>query len=129
MIITAESEANKTQMIFVASLERYLNAEITKCCQECDNTLNRHTLEELKKTVKNCFITIFSKSEIRLTSLSIEWVSLEYFKHICINSKKLGEMLVFSQPDCKQLPVSDIDILKRLFKDTEVGLTLEMLTN
>jgi hypothetical protein len=124
MIITAESELNREQMIFVASLERYLQAEILKCSKRHDSLLNRPMLEDLKNTILTCFNNIFPRSNVKLSQKTIEWIALEYFKHVTINNQKLGEMLIVSQSSPKDLPESDVEALKKLFSDTEIEAAL-----
>lgn len=119
--VVDSSNTSKEQLIFVASLERYLHGEICKCSKKHNNLFNRDTLEDFKRTVRDCFINILSRSEIRLSEKSVEWLSLEYFKHIEVNSKKLGEMLIVSQCSPRELPDADVEILKSLFRDTDIG--------
>lgn len=93
---------------------------------------DRDTISAIRRELRVRMNEMFSRCDFKLSTSSVGWLSDEYFKCVRFKSsdgvevKSIGrELMLFDQPDIRQLPISDVQIMANLFGITDFGDKLE----
>ena len=118
-----------SQVRFATLLEKRINELLRSKFTLDDLKLDKPTLDRVKATIQDCVNGIFSRSKSRLSPDAVGWLSNQIFKHIKIKvggeDTCLGEQVCFNDYDLKDLPLSDVELLRSLFNEVAFGTPLE----
>ncbi len=112
---------------FAQLLELHLNNQVNK--KFSDAVVNNETLHEMRALIKEQVNGIFKKSSHAVTQPGLDWLSNQLFKHVSLvtseGKKLISELVIFNEYNLTSLPYSDIQLLRNLFNETQMGPELE----
>jgi hypothetical protein len=112
---------------FAQLLEQHLNNQIAKKFNK--STVNNETLHQMHASIKEQVDGVFKKSTHTVTQPGLDWLSNQFFKYMSLKTnegkKVIGELVIFNEYNLADLPYSDIQLLRNLFNETQMGPELE----
>lgn len=83
-------------------------------------------MREIRVGINESISSVFSKSKYKLSQEAIMWLSDQYFKRIKISKDQtMSDQVVINEYTLSELTFDDIQLLRNLFIETQMGLELD----
>lgn len=108
---------------FSILLEASLQTLLEKFLREA---LTPALMRQIRDAIKNQIVSTFSKSNQKLSSEAVTWLTDQYFKAIKVNDEKsMSDLVVINEYKLSELDFNDIQLFRNLFLDTTMGPELD----
>lgn len=112
---------------FAELLVLHLNTRVKKQFPQ-GTTINQGKLREIRDCVRDTCLEVFSKSSHGLSADAINWIANQFFKSIKMSttdgSTTINDLVVINEYNLSELPYHDIELMRNLFNETEMGQQL-----
>ena len=112
---------------FYQLLEITLNDVLQKTIKSSEQKeINHILMREIRVGINESISSVFSKSKYKLSQEAIMWLSDQYFKRIKISKDQtMSDQVVINEYTLSELTFDDIQLLRNLFIETQMGLELD----
>lgn len=112
---------------FYQLLEVSLNDILHKTIKSSEQKEINHVLmREIRVRINESISSVFLKSKYKLSQEAITWLSDQFFKRIKIGKDQtMGDQVVINEYALSELTFDDIQLLRNLFIETQMGLELD----
>ena len=85
--------------------------------------LNPATMRRIRDTIREVIDRVFTKSaKYNLTEIGRAWLANQYFKRLQVNDRQtMNDLIVINEHKLSTLSVSDIQLLRDLYDQTELA--------